>query len=267
VETKIELKKYYSRNSDHRYLLNYKQRAIQRGNKIIDMINKYKNCGDLLDVGCGYGFFLNFARENGWEVSGVELSEGALRYARENYNLNIFRGDIGEIELNCRQFDLISLQHILEHISNPVYILKKLSKTLKDDGILVVVVPNASSLVAKFARTNWVCFSKASKHVFHYNRQTLNTVLKKSGYQILGVKTIQWESREVLWSVKVFLKRLFNHTDGRNFPGNPGQCNAKEETKANCGETGSYSSFLSRILGVLGLGTEIITIAKKADVA
>lgn len=240
---------------------------IQRGNKILEMIKKYKNCGDLLDVGCGYGFFLNLAAENGWKVSGVELSDGALRYARENYNLNIFRGDVGEIELNYRQFDLISLQHILEHISDPVSILKKLSKTLKDDGILVVVVPNASSLVAKFARTNWVCFSKASNHVFHYNCKTLNTVLKKSGYKILGFKTIQWESREAMWSVKVFLKRLFNIKVCQRFLGNPCQCSAQEETKANCGDTGFYSCILSRVLGILGFGAEIITIAKKVHVA
>jgi len=261
--TKEELKKYYTELADHRYLLKYKHQTIQRGKKILEMVGRLKRGGDLLDVGCGYGFFLNLAREKGWRTHGLELSPGALKYARETYKLDLLEGDIAEASLKPKQFDFITLQHVLEHISEPILILKKLAKALKDDGILVVVVPNASSLMARFARTRWVCLSEATHHLFHYTIKTLTLLLSLGGFETVSSLTYQWEGRDLMWGMKVFLKRLIKAEDDRDIIEKPNQSNWQEEQQVIARGKYMCARPLGWLVAKFGLGAEIITVAKK----
>lgn len=262
--TKEKLKKYYTEFADHRYLLKYKHQAIERGKKILEMVGRLKRGGDLLDVGCGYGFFLNLAREKGWRTYGLELSQGALKYARATYKLDLFEGDIAEVRLQPKKFDLITLQHVLEHVPMPILVLNKLAKALKDDGILVVVVPNASSLIAKLAGTRWVCFSEVTHHLFHYTAKTLSLLLGLGGFGTLTSMTCQWEGRDLMWGMKVFLKRFINAEENQGIIKGADQSNWQEEQQMIARGINMWSHLLSWLMAKLGLGEEIVVIARKA---
>ncbi len=273
-----KLEEYY-RASDPSYILRYKDRIFRRGRKILNAVHKFKTAGALLDVGCGYGFFMDLAEKNGWKTTGVELSPAGARFARENFGLDVFAGDITEAGLADKSFDLISLQHTLEHIPEPLDMLMTLRGKLKDDGILAIAVPNAHSLAARWAKINWVCLSERT-HLFHYTKNTLRLLLEKTGFIPISIGTFQLDTLELLWGFKMLITAQKsageprNDRPARDFAMNPppapqpspeqaGAADPEERT-APCKRIICKAAFpLSWAAGKLGLGAEIIALAKK----
>jgi SAM-dependent methyltransferase len=112
--------------------LHYKRR--------LEILKRYRSSGSLLDVGTGTGQFLSIARES-FAVSGTEVSESAVRIARDKYGLDVKQGQVEDIRFDVR-FDVITLFHVLEHVPYPVSTLRRCRELLNPDGILVVAVPN-----------------------------------------------------------------------------------------------------------------------------
>lgn len=98
--------------------------------------------GSLLDVGAGIGQFLAIARPSFTEVYGSEVSGSALQIARVKYNLTLYQGEIQDIDFSGKQFDNITIFHVLEHVPDPCGVLEKCSSLLSPGGVLAVAVPN-----------------------------------------------------------------------------------------------------------------------------
>jgi len=103
---------------------------------------KGKVGGRLLDVGCGYGAFLKLAKDQGWEVYGVELSPDACQYTRKNFSLNVFCGDLKEASFPKNHFDVVTLWNVLDHTTNPSEQLLETKRILKDNGLIFIRLPN-----------------------------------------------------------------------------------------------------------------------------
>jgi ubiquinone/menaquinone biosynthesis C-methylase UbiE len=103
---------------------------------------KHASRGNLLDVGTGTGQFLNVAKPFFNHVTGTEVSQTALRIAKERYNLDIAQGQIEECELPRNSFDTITLFHVLEHVPDPRKTIARCSELLSIGGVLLVCVPN-----------------------------------------------------------------------------------------------------------------------------
>ena len=96
--------------------------------------------GRLLDIGCGAGTFLDFARRNGWQVSGVDINAAAIRSARENFQLDIRRGTIRDVS---GSFDLITFMQAIEYMSDSHEdMFARTAHLLTEDGLLGVETPN-----------------------------------------------------------------------------------------------------------------------------
>ena len=102
----------------------------------------YRAQGNLLDVGAGIGQFLHHARPFFTEVNGTEVSESAIALARERYGLNLWKGQLEELNLPNASFANITLFHVLEHVFDPRGLLRRCHELLRAGGILVVAVPN-----------------------------------------------------------------------------------------------------------------------------
>ena len=110
------------------------------------LLKKFKPSGCLLDVGAGKGDFVSLARSLGYTAKGVEPSHRFCDYARLHYGVDVRHGYLGEAEhFNDEKFDVITMFHVLEHVISPQNLLFEVTKTLKDDGIIYVEVPNASA--------------------------------------------------------------------------------------------------------------------------
>lgn len=162
----------------------------------------------LLDIGCAYGYFLNMAKQKGWDVSGVDISEFAVTKAKELFGLDVFQGTLQEAQFNDSEFDVVTFWGMLEHLRNPLKELKEARRILKDDGILVAGVPNAESLQAELLGNNFYF----GDHLYNFTPRTISMIIKKAGFEIVNLSTIEGILREVLNTEEI--ERLLRRNKG-----------------------------------------------------
>jgi SAM-dependent methyltransferase len=129
--------------------------------------------GRLLDVGCGNGAFLAKMRDLGWEVVGVKPDPEAARVAREDFGVTVFEGRLEEAGLSDGSLDTITMHHVIEHISDPVDVLRECYRILKPSGILVIVTPNLNALGRHLMGMSWRGW-EVPRHFTLYLRRALS---------------------------------------------------------------------------------------------
>lgn len=137
--------------------------------------------GRMLDIGCGSGFTASLFAKNGWSVSGVEFSDETASHARETYHIDVVTA-VSELR---GTFDLILINHVLEHCFDPELLLHECKSLLSPTGRLVVAVPNFSSFQSSVGQKNWF-HRDLPVHLFHFSEAGLEKLLGKSGYAIIG---------------------------------------------------------------------------------
>ena len=170
------------------------ERRIPMWKRRLKEIKQYKNKGHLLDVGCGIGTFLRLAKEEGFEISGTEISEYSSRYVTEKLSIDVLRGDIEELDFPPESFDVLTMWHTLEHLSNPKSALDEIHRILKRDGLLVIATPNLNNFITRvlyfLAKGKKLkLFSDRAKelHLYHFSIHTLTSMLKETGFNVIKI--------------------------------------------------------------------------------
>jgi SAM-dependent methyltransferase len=138
----------------------------------LDVVLSVKRKGRLLDVGCASGALLWLAREAGFEVKGVEIGQGAAKFARGVLGLDVFLGQLEQAHFRDREFDVVTMLHSLEHLPNPRRALREIHRVLADDGVLVIVVPNLASWSAQKNGASWK-WLQPQNHYSHFTPETI----------------------------------------------------------------------------------------------
>ena len=159
--------------------------------------------GKVLDIGCGAGGNLKALQDQGWEPYGIEISDVAAVHARALVTGNIHAGTLESAPFAPKTFDLVLMSHSLEHLPSPIDALHRANRLLKDDGLLVVSVPNVNSLEYKLFGRWWFQLDPP-RHFYHFGKTTLTTLLTQTGFEVrqfrTGVKTVFFmESLERVW--------------------------------------------------------------------
>ena len=144
-------------------------------------ITKFVENGKLLDIGCSSGAFLLEMRELGWKAKGIEPSEKVAEHAKKKFNLDVECCGIDSYQTD-EKFDVITMKMVLEHVYSPTRVLKKVRSMLKNDGILVVMIPDFSGI------ESWIYGKHAytlqvPNHLFHFTPKTINKYLRKAGFK------------------------------------------------------------------------------------
>lgn len=139
----------------------------------------------MLEIGCGYGMFLVAAATRGYDVTGVELSRSASDHARSVLGLNVHQGQLDEAVLDGR-YDVIAAWDTLEHVPDPVALLRAARELLADDGVLVFSTPYISSLPARLLRTRWWTL-KPTEHIWQFTPRTQQLVFARSGLTVTQI--------------------------------------------------------------------------------
>lgn len=152
--------------------------------KAANLIERYKKRGRLLDVGCGFGFFLSEMRGRGWEVLGVEISQKAIDYAKQSLGLTVYPGPLERIAFPESDFDVVSGFYVIEHLPQPMEFLKECYRILKPGGLLLLRYPHTTpikTLLRFFGIENRLYDLPA--HLSDFSPEMIQRCLEKVGFK------------------------------------------------------------------------------------
>lgn len=164
-------------------------------NNKLNLINSFKTSEkNLLDIGCGTGDFLVTCKNKGWNVVGVEPNNNAKDLAESKINKQASSSIFSNLnELNSKQFDVITLWHVLEHVPNLEDYILQLKLLLKPNGVLVVAVPNFKSYDAQHYKEYWAAFD-VPRHLWHFSKYSIQKLFSKEQMQVDKILPMKFDS-------------------------------------------------------------------------
>jgi 2-polyprenyl-3-methyl-5-hydroxy-6-metoxy-1,4-benzoquinol methylase len=144
--------------------------------------------GKLLEIGCGSGDYMKNMKSLGWIVEGVEIDPVACRYARDVNLLTVHEGTVESAACPDNCFDAIVMYHVIEHIYDPVGLLKECHRIVKPGGRVIVITPNIESWGCSKFQENWRGL-EPPRHIHIFSPRTMNKTAKLAGLQAVSVTT------------------------------------------------------------------------------
>lgn len=158
-------------------------------------VQSFKKGGKLLDIGCGAGRFIKLAKEFDFNVEGTELSKFASKYVEDKLSVPCHQGQLEDMQLKDNDYDIVTLWHVIEHLPDPLKVLKQIHRTLKDKGLLFVATPNEDFWYmrknpkrADRVREDLI---KVEGHLYFFTAETLKKMMEKAGFKVIK-KTIDF---------------------------------------------------------------------------
>ena len=187
-----------------RNFLNEWERRVEDKKNIYDFLNQV-NPGKILDVGCGPGIFLSGLNQ-GWECYGNDISKMALDHCSK-YGKTIY-GELPKLDFNPDIYDVVSMQHVIEHLSKPIEYIDKIKEILKNDGILILATPDFDSACARHFKNEFRMLHDKG-HISLFTTYSLIKLLEDKGFEIIKIDYPFFDTR---WFTKENLLRMFNTT-------------------------------------------------------
>jgi len=182
-----EWKKFYAGSDEERAEIHCLKMLRRR----ISLARQFVGAGRSLDIGCGFGQFLQVGRMAGWDAEGVEPSPPAGDYLKKSLGIKVYE----KIPRDLSGYQLITLWDVLEHQPSPRAFLEEIVRTLSPDSVLVITVPNRNCFLTWMAEFIWrISLGKIwgplgkfyfISHLQYFSRESLRFLLKKAGFQIL----------------------------------------------------------------------------------
>lgn len=192
-----------------------------RFKKDIEVIETFKLPGILLDIGCGLGYFLDAGVSRGWKVYGLDASGYAIDVCQSKGHGNVQSGLFSASRYTKEQFDVITAFDVFEHVLDPNVFLRDAFSLLKDDGLLVLAVPNVRSMGGRFLGKRWSQYI-IPEHLNFFSTVTIKKILNKNGFSVIetysepsvsiGLRTLikRWGGfTKVVDAITLFKSRYF----------------------------------------------------------
>lgn len=142
----------------------------------------------VLDVGCGFGQSLGYHAARGCDVYGVEADENISRVA-DKFGFKVHVGLFDDSIYETGFFDYVTMDQVIEHVNDPISILRGVSRILKSGGTAILSTPNACGWGAKLFGRRWINWH-APYHVQFFSRHSLQQAAEQSGLVVSDIKTI-----------------------------------------------------------------------------
>ena len=174
-------------------------------------ISKYvPGKGKYMDIGCGGGGLLYYAREDGWSVRGLELSPVLAKLVGEKLGVDVTVADFLEYDRDAAAFDLVSLRHVLEHLTDSIRAMNGISRLLKPGGYAHLEFPNIRGVSFRIKRT----MTRLGLYKKHYHPDWrpghCNEFSRRSFEYLLGLtgfRLVRWET----YTYRPFTDFIYNH--------------------------------------------------------
>ena len=176
-----------------------------------DLFPCYVPNGRLLDVGCGAGTYLARMRELGWDVHGVDLSLDAVRVAKERYGIPVEVGMLPEVRYSEGMFDVVTMNHVIEHVPDPLAYLAECRRILAHRGQLIIRTPNMVSFASRLFGKDWKALDPP-RHLVLFSPSTLRACVQRSGFCVVRERSYPYLA-SYNTQMSLFLRRQ-GHTRG-----------------------------------------------------
>ena len=164
-----------------------KQISLKRKRKLLNSLKKTK--GAVLDIGAGTGDFLSAMQADGWEVSGTEPNPRASHLAQEKgVQLGTSTSDFLE-----NSFDVVTLWHVLEHVADLNAQISELKRLVKDNGFLIIAVPNFRSYDAKYYSEFWAAYD-TPRHLYHFSAKSIQLLFEEAGFTLQRTLPLKFDA-------------------------------------------------------------------------
>jgi 2-polyprenyl-3-methyl-5-hydroxy-6-metoxy-1,4-benzoquinol methylase/glycosyltransferase involved in cell wall biosynthesis len=213
-----------------------KKSGLRREYWLKEILEFTKPNGFLLDIGCGWGAFLDNARDNGFTPQGIEMTKKCVNYANNKLKIKVTNDQFEDTPFQENSINVVTMNHVFEHLPSPLAALKKIHTILVDDGLFCGIVPNIESFVSKNLTENWFWLDP-NYHYVHYSPSTLKKHFENNGFLIERIYTTS---------------------------GDYGKQNVLNEIKKNCNVQDEAEIMLDQIENDL-MGEEIRFIARKVS--
>jgi 2-polyprenyl-3-methyl-5-hydroxy-6-metoxy-1,4-benzoquinol methylase len=215
LPTVSELEQFYSAS----YYDFERHRSEGRGMAFAKKHLRNLKPGKFLDVGCANGFFINGIRQNtDWKVYGVDFGSAAVRFAREELKLDVLAGDLTETDFADAEFDFVHVNNVLEHVLDPLAVLRECRRIVKPDGTMYLSVPNgyvdSRELITYYKTENKTPRAK-NGHIFYLQAPALRRAIAAANFKIerahtygirRGMRSLGWLPQKGKWKEPYILK-------------------------------------------------------------
>ncbi len=161
--------------------------TIKRYNELLDAMEPFRKTNKLLDVGCGIGYFLEVAKERGWEVHGTEYTDRAMEICSAK-GIQMKQGKLDPANYEAESFDVITSFEVLEHINNPLEETNNFNQLLRKGGLVYLTTPNFNSLLRHRLKERYDVITYP-EHLSYYTTSTLKKLFTQCGFRKLKIQT------------------------------------------------------------------------------
>jgi 2-polyprenyl-3-methyl-5-hydroxy-6-metoxy-1,4-benzoquinol methylase len=190
VESEIgryyETPDYISHSDTRKGLMNQvyhlvRSRMLEKKGNLVRRVSGKKR-GSVLDIGTGTGYFAATMKQMNWAVSATEKNAPARAFAKQTFDVDV-QNEEGLQTFADHSFDVITMWHVLEHIERLNEMGETWKRLIKDDGVVVIAVPNCSSADAAHYGAVWAAYD-VPRHLWHFTPATMETFARKHGFTV-----------------------------------------------------------------------------------
>lgn len=185
---------YVSHSSTNKGLINKLYQIVRKYTlkQKVKLVSRVGNGKAILDIGAGTGHFLNACQEAGFDSLGLEPDADARKFAANNFKVNMQELD-GLHNLPDDSRDIITMWHVLEHVYHLRRDLDKITRVLKENGKLVVAVPNMNSYDAKKYKEFWAAYDLPI-HLYHFTPDDIKRLFEQYNMQVDEILPMKFDS-------------------------------------------------------------------------
>jgi 2-polyprenyl-3-methyl-5-hydroxy-6-metoxy-1,4-benzoquinol methylase len=159
--------------------------------RVLKVLNDtFPQRGRLLEIGSYLGIFLDHIRSAGWDVTGLEPFHTVAEYSRKTYGLNVIEKLLPDAKFPNRDFDVVIMLHVIEHLPNPAEYIREIRRILKPGGMLVVETPRFDSLMFKVMGRRERSLSNCDGHIYFFTVPSLSALLERNGFNVEKVDLV-----------------------------------------------------------------------------
>jgi SAM-dependent methyltransferase len=199
---------YFSGGEYGDYLTD-KEAHVHHFKSRVKAIKRLKPSGDLIEIGCAYGFFLK-AAQGDYRVRGYDIAKDPVAYACDVLGVPAQCEDFCVAAVEPRSADIIVMWDTIEHLPRPDLLVRKAAEVLRPGGFLALTTGDIGSFVARVRRGKWRLIQPPA-HLHYFNRETISRLLEAEGFSAVSIR-----SDAVRRSLRQVCYGLFQH--GRKRP-------------------------------------------------